>query len=91
MTAVSSRFATTLAAMMIVASTALVRADRAPDAQERAAIEAALREQGYVAWNEIERDDGVWEIDDARRQSGAVFDLELDATSLRVVKEERED
>ncbi|SDZ74453.1 PepSY domain-containing protein [Rubrimonas cliftonensis] len=60
------------------AATAPAFADRAPTPRERTAIEARLQALGFVAWDEIELDDGLREIDDARRADGAEFELELD-------------
>lgn len=59
--------------------------DRAPTAEERAQIEAVLRDAGYVSWEEIEFDDGLWEVDDARAADGREYDLKLDPNTLAVV------
>lgn len=78
--------AAALAGLALGATAAL--ADRAPTPEERARIEAALNEQGYVSWEEIELDDGRWEVDDARDAKGREFDLELDPDTLRVVEKD---
>lgn len=65
-----------LLAMAMVSAPAAA-ADRPPTAEERAAIEAALRGMGYMSWEEIELDDDVWEIDDAVAADGKKYDLKL--------------
>ncbi len=36
-----------------------------------------LHHMGFVSWDEIEWDDGYWEVDDARRADGSQYDLKL--------------
>ena len=55
-----------------------------------AAVAASLRDRGFVSWDEIEWDDGKWEVDDARRANGARYDLKLDPSTLKIVHRERE-
>jgi hypothetical protein len=64
--------------------------DRAPTAEELAAIEAALHAAGYTRWEEIEWDDGGWEVDDARGADGREVDLWLEPDTL-AIRAERED
>lgn len=64
--------------------------DRPPTSQERAAIEAKLRAEGFVRWDDIELDDGLWEVDDARRADGREYDLKLRPGSLEVVRRDPE-
>lgn len=71
-------------------------ADRAPNAEERAAIEEALRAAGYSSWEEIEfddddddADDRLWEVDDAVGADGAEYDLKLDR-DFNIVRRERD-
>ncbi len=71
-------------------SIASALADRAPNADERAAIEAALGAQGYSSWKEIELDDGRWEVDDAIAADGKRYDLKLDQ-NFSIVSKELED
>jgi hypothetical protein len=66
-------------------------ADRPPTPAERAAIEQALRSEGFVGWEAIELDDGAWEVDDARTKDGVKYDLKLDPSTLRIVKRDRDD
>ncbi len=47
-----------------------------------------LRANGFVSWREIERDDGKWEVEDARHRSGRVYDLDI--RGGRIVKWDRE-
>ncbi|MFN3613443.1 MAG: PepSY domain-containing protein [Rubrimonas sp.] len=56
-------------------------ADRPPTEEERAQLEAALRELGFTSWGNIEfEDDGVWEIDDAIAADGRKYELILTPT-----------
>lgn len=66
--------------------------DRPPTADERAAIEASLKAAGYVSWEEIEFDDGLWEVDDARKAgAGQEWDVKLDPASYAIVSERQDD
>jgi hypothetical protein len=47
-----------------------------------------LRANGFVSWREIERDDGKWEVDDARHRSGRVYDLDI--RGGRIIKWDRD-
>jgi len=71
--------------MGIVAATPAL-ADRPPTAEERTRIETVLREAGFKSWEEIELDDGVWEVDDAKDAAGKEWDLKLDPTTFAIVK-----
>ncbi|HSF33854.1 MAG TPA: PepSY domain-containing protein [Candidatus Tectomicrobia bacterium] len=51
-------------------------------------MEAALRAAGFRSWEEIEFDDGLWEIDDARADDGGKYDLKLDPNSLQIIHKE---
>ena len=63
--------------------------DRAPTAEERTRIEAALRADGYTSWGSIELDDDrVWEVDDAIDVENREWDLELDIQTLTVTKKD---
>ena len=62
--------------------------DPAPD--ERSRLEAALRDQGYTKWDDIDFEDGRWEVDDAVHRDGKTYDLKLDPNSLRVVEREED-
>jgi len=78
------RFAT-LAAILALSSAPAIADDRAPTADERTRIEAALTAAGYSSWEEIELDENDgWEIDDALHTDGQKYDLVLDPTSLAV-------
>src|SRR3546814_8665249 len=65
-------------------------ADRDANAEERAAIEKVLRAQGFVSWEEIELDDGRWEVDDARDAKGVEYDLKIDPKTLKIVRKEED-
>ena len=81
---VSIAAATTLSAGVALAD------DRPPTPEERTRIEAELRRLGYVSWDSIELDDGLWEVDDARTQDGQEYDLKLRPDTLEVVRRERD-
>ena len=74
-----------LAGLLALATPALADDARAPTSEERTAIEAVLRDAGYVSWDDIELDDGVWQVDDARKADGTEHDLEIDPTTFRIV------
>lgn len=61
-------------------------ADRAPNPEERARVEGALRNQGFTRWGEIELDDGVWEVDDAYAPDGRKYDLKLNPETLAIIE-----
>ena len=63
-------------------------AGRDPSPDERAQVEEALRRLGYVHWDEIEFDDGAWEVDDARDAEGREWDLKLRAETFEVIERE---
>lgn len=73
-------------AIAIAATAAAIADDRPPTTAERAAIEAFLRAQGYSSWEEIELDDGVWEVDDAIASDGKKYDLTLSVSPLAITK-----
>lgn len=52
-------------------------ADRPPTAGERAHLTKVLRAHGFVKWGSIEKDDGVWEVDNAVTRSGKVYDVDI--------------
>lgn len=83
-----SYFSSFCLALMLAASPAL--ADRAPMPAERERIEAVLRAEGFVSWEEIELDDGVWEVDDARTAEGREYDLKLDSDTLAILDVDEE-
>lgn len=76
------------AAMMLASGPAL--ADRDPTPEERERIEAALRAEGFVRWDDIElEDDGPaphWEVDDAVGADGREYDLKLDVDTLAIIE-----
>ncbi len=64
---------------------------RDPTPELRTRIEAALREQGYTAWDDIDVErDGRIEVDDARGADGKEYDLKLDPQTLRVIEREED-
>ncbi|TCD04965.1 PepSY domain-containing protein [Erythrobacteraceae bacterium CFH 75059] len=83
-----------LAPLALVAAPAAA-ADRPPTPAERTQIERVLTEAGYVRWDgiELEQDDGrsYWEVDDARRADGSVWDLKLAPQTYAIIRTDRED
>lgn len=71
---------------VVLATTASAYDSRPATDAEQAAIERAVRMQGYVSVEEIELDDGFWEADDARDAAGRDWDLKLDPRSYKVVR-----
>jgi hypothetical protein len=61
-------------------------ADRQPTPHERAYIEAALHALGFQRWEEIELDDGFWQVDEAVRFDGREYDLKLDPYTLAIIE-----
>ena len=59
---------------------------RDPNPRERARVEQVLRQAGFVRWDDIELDDGLWEVDDARARNGGEYDLKIDPRSMRIVR-----
>ena len=67
-------------------------ADRAPTGPELEKIQVALKGMGYVSWDSIDMDDDqtVWEIDDAKLADGTVHDLKLNTSDLTVKEKDPE-
>lgn len=80
-----------IATVIWAASFGAAFADRAPNAEERAAIEAALQAEGFTAWKSIELDDGKWEVDDAMHSDGKEYDVDLAPTTYAILKKELDD
>lgn len=53
-----------------------------------ASVVDVLRANGFVSWRKIERDDGKWEVEDARHASGRVYDLDI--KNGRIIKWDRD-
>ncbi len=72
--------------LILLASPAF--ADRAPTPEERTAIEAKLRAEGFTRWEsiELEDDEPVWEVDDAVGSDGREYDLKLAVGTLEILK-----
>ncbi len=67
-------------------------ADRAPTGPELSKIESSLKTMGYTAWESIEMDDDqtVWEVDNAKLADGTVHDLKLSTDTLAVLEKDPE-
>jgi hypothetical protein len=87
-----SRVVTALFLAVLVAAPTIARADdRPPTAEERVQIEQSLRGAGYTTWEEIEFDDGMWGVDDARKEGDhREFDLKLDPKTYKIVLEQED-
>ena len=83
-------FLTGLLAISVFSASTQAWADRPPTAEERERIEAALRAAGFQTWEEIELENGVWEVDDARAADGRKYDLKLDPNSLQIIHQEKD-
>jgi len=64
------------------------QADEEAGPEDRARIAEALRAAGYESFEEIELDDGVWEVDDAIGSDGREYDLELDPETLEIIRKD---
>jgi len=81
------RLAAPLAALTLALALApAARADTPLPPEQKAKVEAMLRQEGFTKWSEIELDDGMIEVDDAIDASGKKFDLKLDPNTYAVVK-----
>jgi hypothetical protein len=79
---------TVLSLALSLAAIAPALADRAPTPEELARIEAALRAEGYTRWEEIEVEDGAWEVDEAVAADGKSYDVKLDMRSYALLSRE---
>ena len=77
-------FATIAVALIAVP----VQADEEAGPEDRARIAEALRAAGYESFEEVEFDDGVWEVDDAIGSDGREYDLELNPDTLEIIRKE---
>jgi hypothetical protein len=81
------RLAAPLAALTLALTLApAARAATPLPPEQKAKVEAMLRQEGFTKWSEIELDDGMIEVDDAIDASGKKFDLKLDPNTYAVVK-----
>ncbi|WP_228243209.1 PepSY domain-containing protein [Porphyrobacter sp. GA68] len=82
-------------APLALLSVPAVAADRPPTAAENARITQALNAAGYERWDsvELEQDDGrtYWEVDDARRSDGTVWDVKLAPQTYEVIRAKRDE
>jgi hypothetical protein len=77
-----------IAAGMLSSGRAL--AEQVPSPEERSRIETVLRNEGFTRWGKIELDDedDVWEVDDARASDGHRYDLRLHPDTLAIITRE---
>ncbi|MEW4448074.1 PepSY domain-containing protein [Qipengyuania sp. JC766] len=90
---IKSTLASAMAIGTMVLAAPAIAQDRPPTAEERAAIEMALKDAGFVSWEEIELDDDgpYWDIDDARTADGLRYDLKLAPDTLEIIERDLED
>jgi len=82
-------FGTLVLATIVAAAIAFpAQADDEAGPEDRARIAEALRAAGYESFEEVELDDGVWEVDDAIGSDGREYDLELDPETLEIIRKE---
>jgi uncharacterized membrane protein YkoI len=77
-----------LATIVAAAIAFPAQADDEAGPEDRARIAEALRAAGYESFEEVELDDGVWEVDDAIGSDGREYDLELDPETLEIIRKE---
>jgi hypothetical protein len=78
-------------AIIVAAGSPALADDRKPSGEELSRIEAVLRQAGFTSWEDIEYDDGHWEVDDARAGDGRKYDLRLDGTEMQIVSRDEDD
>ena len=79
-----------LGAVVALATAVPAYADEEAGPEDRARIEEALRAAGYQSFDEVELDDGVWEVDDAVGSDGVEYDLKLDPQTLEIIEKEED-
>jgi hypothetical protein len=55
-----------------------------------AIVTERLHHMGFVEWRKLRYSHGVWKVDDAKRENGHVYDLQLEAGSFDLVRLTRE-
>jgi hypothetical protein len=75
--------------ILIAGAAAPVAAGRAPTEQERAAIEAFLRREGYVSWEKIKLDKTLWEDEGTGVEEEPEYEINLERETLRIMKVDR--
>lgn len=86
-------FVASAVAAAVVASTWGIAIAQQPEAAtELTSVQVIekLASLGYTAIDEVEKDDGVWEVE-ATAPNGTRVELELDRKDGRILKEERDD
>jgi hypothetical protein len=65
--------------------------DRPVTAEELRQIEATLRREGFTRWDEVEFDDGHFEVDDAIGADGRKYDLKLSSVDFSILSRKLDD
>lgn len=55
-----------------------------------AIVAERLHHMGFVEWRKLRWSHGIWKVDDARRENGHVYDLQLEGGSFDLVRLTRE-
>ena len=74
----------------LLLSAPAAHAGRDPTPEERARVETVLWGMGFARWDDIELEDGVWEIDDARSVDGKKYELRLHPETSEVIEREED-
>lgn len=84
--------ASTVAAAVIASTWGIAVAQQPEASTDLTSVQVIekLTSLGYTAIDEIEKDDGVWEVE-ANAPNGTRVELELDRKDGRILKEERDD
>jgi hypothetical protein len=91
MTEVSRIVRIACAATAIALATAVpASAGHREPADDPAIVAERLHRMGFVEWRKLRWDDGFWKVDDARRENGHVYDLQLESGSFDLVRLKRE-
>lgn len=90
-TEIPMRLVPSLAVLALALSlTPAAHADTPLTADQKAKVEAMLKQEGFTKWSEIELDDGMIEVDDAYDAAGKKVDLTLDPKTLAIVKRKKD-
>ncbi len=54
-------------------------------------IESTLTGAGFESWEDIERDKGHWDVDDALHGDGHEYDVKIDGETYDILSRDRED
>jgi hypothetical protein len=78
------------AAAIALASAVPASAGHDAAQDDPAVVTERLHHMGFVEWRQLRWSHGIWKVDDAKRQNGHVYDLQLEAGSFDLVRLTRE-